>query len=115
MCLPPAPDMLAEPFIAEHRKPPQSVSLEPSSCENCARPLYVRTGKRTVCPPCSSAFELGAMVWICLECETARKYGSSPLNLRLSEIDRTEKQLKCLRCHQVTRHEFFEVSRGARN
>jgi hypothetical protein len=106
----------AEIFVSEHRKPPQSVTLAPSSCGNCARPLYVQTGTKQVCPPCASAFDLGAMVWVCMECETARKYGSAPLNLRLAEIDRTEKQLKCLRCCRVTAHEFFEVSRGpARN
>jgi hypothetical protein len=79
-------------------KPAKARKIESPKAELSALLLGLRIGR--------------AMVWVCVDCETARNCGCAPLNLPLSEIDRTDKQLKCLRCHQVTRHEFFEVSRG---
>jgi hypothetical protein len=97
---------LADIFVAEHKKPPQSVTLAPSSCANCSKPLYVKLGHRTVCPPCSKAFEHGAQVWVCMTCETARKWGEG------QPEDKIAKRLRCNRCCKPTEHQFFEVSRG---
>lgn len=92
--------------IPDNCVPAGATVVEPVSCENCARPLYRAIKQRRICPCCVSAFEIGAQVWCCVECGTARKYGE----MRPEET--SKKFLKCSRCCLITQHEFFEVFRG---
>lgn len=96
----------------EHRVPADAKVVEPTICENCSRRLYVEVGKtkRRVCISCSVVHDVGAQVWVCLtwRCGAARKYGDG------QPEETSGKRLRCGKCGDVTRHEFFEVSRGTR-
>lgn len=95
-----------------HRVPEGSTIVAPGMCSNCSRRLYVVSGDKVLCIACSNGLHIGAQVWVCFArgkrgmCGTSRKYGDGP------PADKSSKRLLCDRCHDVTRHEFFEVSRG---
>ena len=98
--------MASTSTIPENRVPAGARVVEPTCCENCSRTLYREVKKKKICPACVSIFEMYAQLWCCGECGTARKYGEG----RPEET--AGKQLRCVRCCQVTRHEFLAVFRG---
>lgn len=104
--------MIPKSLTFEHRVPAGAEVVVPEMCGNCARRLYVVTGEKKLCIACSNGLHIGAQVWVCVNrgkrglCGTARKWGEG------APEDRNAKQLLCDRCHDVTQHDFYEVSRG---
>lgn len=97
----------------DHQVPPGAVIVESKICENCTRTLFRKVDGRRLCISCAHNLESGSQVWVCIArigrsiCGTARKYGDG------RPWESSAKQLRCDRCHDVTPHDFFEVSRGA--
>lgn len=95
--------------VSDHRLPSGATVVTPCMCANCSRRLYSEVQGNRLCPSCAQIFELGAQVWVCVGCGTARKYGDGRPD------DTSAKELKCCRCCSTTTHEFFEVCRGVRH
>ena len=82
------------------------ICLSPGHCSNCARFLPWQISRpEDLCDDCKRTEDRQAAIWVCLTCETIRKYGDG------KPQDTLPKRLGCFGCGQVTEHRFLYVNR----